>query len=328
MSSSRSCGGQVEVALDVGGVDDVDDGVRAAPSSRNVPRHDLLAGVGRQGVDAGQVGDRGLGVAAHRAVLAVDGDAGEVADVLVGAGELVEQRRLAAVLVAGEAEEQRLALGNRGPVGPAPPACLLAAAGVGGRAAVPRRPLGPGGGGVPVDGRDADAGGLRLAQGELIAAQAQLERVAHGGLLDHRDDGPGREAHVEDVLAQLGVVGVDGRDPRAGADGEPVERLGGRRFGCWCCCHRMGPSPVKCVRCGRRMPRPAVPGPASGRARPSGTVPAGPAAPRRSAAGRPSSRTASRRGRRRRARRGGRSPGTGRSRTLARRRPRPGRFRP
>ena len=90
---------QVQVALDVRRVQDVDDAVGLAVQ-QEFPGHDLLAGVGRERVDARKVRDRGLGVAANRAVLAVHRHAREVAHVLVGAGELVEQRGLAAVLVA------------------------------------------------------------------------------------------------------------------------------------------------------------------------------------------------------------------------------------
>ena len=46
------------------------------------------------------------------AVLAVHRDAGEVAHVLVRPGQLVEQRGLAAVLVAHERERERRALGQ------------------------------------------------------------------------------------------------------------------------------------------------------------------------------------------------------------------------
>ena len=49
---------------------------------------------------------------AQLALLPVDSDAREVADVLVCACELVEQRGLAAVLVAGERKGDRRALGQ------------------------------------------------------------------------------------------------------------------------------------------------------------------------------------------------------------------------
>ena len=52
-------------------------------------------------------------MAAQLALLFVDSDAGEVADMLICACELVEQRGLAAVLVAGERKGNRRALRQR-----------------------------------------------------------------------------------------------------------------------------------------------------------------------------------------------------------------------
>ena len=43
---------------------------------------------------------------------AVYRDTGKVAHMLVGAGQLIEQRRFAAVLVAGQGKTQRLSFGN------------------------------------------------------------------------------------------------------------------------------------------------------------------------------------------------------------------------
>ena len=70
---------------------------------------------------------------------------------------------------------------------------------------------------------ERDVGGVVAAQGELVAAQADLERVAHRGALHQRDLDAGREAHVEDVLAQRGLVAVDRRDYRVLANLELVK---------------------------------------------------------------------------------------------------------
>ena len=102
---------QVQVTLNVGGVDDVDDGVRALVEDE-LTAHDLFACVRRQGVNTGQVGNARLRVVTDGAVLTVDRHAGKVADVLVGARKLVEQGGLAAVLVAGEGKMKRCALGH------------------------------------------------------------------------------------------------------------------------------------------------------------------------------------------------------------------------
>ena len=103
---------QVEVALNVGGVHNVDDAAGLF-LQQELPRHNLFAGVRRHGIDSRQVGDEGVGVTADDAVLAVHCDTREVADVLIGAGELVEKGGLATVLVADEGKSQRLLFRQR-----------------------------------------------------------------------------------------------------------------------------------------------------------------------------------------------------------------------
>ena len=95
----RQLGGQVQVALQVGAVDDVQDGVGAL-ADQVIPGHHLLQGVGGQGVDARQVHDDHVIVLLQLALLLLHGDAGPVAHELVGAGEGVEQGGFAAVRVA------------------------------------------------------------------------------------------------------------------------------------------------------------------------------------------------------------------------------------
>ena len=93
--------GQIQVTLKVGGVHQVDDGVRAA-FEQVIARHDLLGRIRGQRVDARQVRDGHVLVARVLAFLLLDGDARPVANVLVGARQVVEHRRLAAVRVAGK----------------------------------------------------------------------------------------------------------------------------------------------------------------------------------------------------------------------------------
>ena len=95
---------EVEVALDVGRIHDVDDAVGLFIQDK-VARDDLLLRVGAQRVDARKVDHRAVLFSADLAHLLVDRHAGEVADVLVGAGESVEKRRFAAVLVADECKD-------------------------------------------------------------------------------------------------------------------------------------------------------------------------------------------------------------------------------
>ena len=97
---------QVEVPLDVGGVHDVDDAVGLLVQDE-IPGDDLLLGVGPQGVDAGEVHHCGVLHPPDLAGLPVHRDAGEVAHMLVGARQGVEEGGLAAVLVAGQGEDHR-----------------------------------------------------------------------------------------------------------------------------------------------------------------------------------------------------------------------------
>ena len=138
-------------------------------------------------------------MAADDAVLAVDRDTGEIAYMLVGAGELVEERGLAAVLVAYQRE------GERGPLRKGiaralgVKLALLAETGVRGGLAF--------GAVLPVDGcrlngLNADLLRVGNTQCQLIAVQAQLHRVAHRGQLDHRHLDAGDQTHVQKMLAQ------------------------------------------------------------------------------------------------------------------------------
>ena len=153
------------------------------------------------------------------AVLAVDRDAGEVAHMLVRARKLVEQRGLSAVLVARQRELQRIARGN-GVLAGTRAIGLLAQRGVRGGAAMGLLAL------LRVrimDVLERDARGVRPTQGELVAAQTDLDGIAHGGVLHHGDLGTGGEAHVEDVLAQGLIVRIDRRHHGVLANGKLVE---------------------------------------------------------------------------------------------------------
>ena len=104
--------GEVEVALDVVGIHDVDDGLGFLLHDE-LPRDDFLGGVGRKGVNSRQISDLRVGVPFDGAVLAVNGHAGEVAHMLVGTRQLVEEGCLAAVLLSGKGKGQNGAFGQR-----------------------------------------------------------------------------------------------------------------------------------------------------------------------------------------------------------------------
>ena len=91
--------GQVQVALQVGTVDQVQDCIRAL-GDQVITGNDFFQRVRRQGVNAGQVGDDDVVVLAQAAFLLFYGNAGPVAHKLIGAGQGVEQRGFTAVRVA------------------------------------------------------------------------------------------------------------------------------------------------------------------------------------------------------------------------------------
>ena len=147
--------------------------------------HDLLARVRRQRIDARQVGNARLGVVTNSAILAVDRHAGKVTDMLIGACQLVKQRGLTAVLVAGEGKMKRCALGHgrfcrTGRIRPLAECRVLRRAdcGVSARTRI-----------CVVNTHELNPCGIVLAQRQLVATQANLERVAHGGVLHHGDFG-------------------------------------------------------------------------------------------------------------------------------------------
>ena len=118
---------------------------------------------------------------------------------LVGAGELVEQGRLAAVLVARQRKGQGLAL-RQG---------MLALFGVVASAFAQTRMLHhlvlpPGGcsGGRGRGRGDLDLRCVVQTQGQFIAVDLQLHGVAHGRKLHQRDLFAGDQPHVQKMLPQ------------------------------------------------------------------------------------------------------------------------------
>ena len=152
-------------------------------------------------------------MAADRAVLAVYRDTGKVAHMLVGAGQLIEQRRFAAVLVAGQGKTQRLSFGDltaRLAVVVAGGLTQFAHAGVGHR----RVPCLAAGSAVRfVDIVHFDLGGISQPQGQLVAAQLYFDGVTHGGNLAQGHLGARGQAHIQQVVAQLALA-ADGAQYR------------------------------------------------------------------------------------------------------------------
>ena len=217
--------GQIQVAFHVRGVHDVDDAARV-PFQQKLPRDHLLAGVWRHGVDARQVRDLRFRMAADAPVLAVHRDAGEIAHVLARSSELVEQRGLAAVLVAHERERHGLALGQRMLVGLVVEPAALAEAGVRQRLLLVEEAPHARSAAAVGDGTlvlHLDPPRVVEAQRQLVAMDAHLHGVAHGRVLHHGDVDLRDDAHVQEVLAQRSLAAD--RDHRGRVpEGKVVQR--------------------------------------------------------------------------------------------------------
>ena len=99
---------EVEISLEVGGVDDADDAVRlnhvGAAAKEHIANNRLVGRTRRKRIGAGQIddGDRAAVLRVSGAGLFLDSNARVVADLLPQAGERIEERTLAAVGVADE----------------------------------------------------------------------------------------------------------------------------------------------------------------------------------------------------------------------------------
>ena len=98
-------GGQIQVALQVGAVDDVQHRVRTLVD-QIVTRHHFFQRVRRERVDAGQVGDDNTVVLFQLTFFFLDRNAGPVTNKLVGTRQRVEQSSFTAVRVTRKGNSQ------------------------------------------------------------------------------------------------------------------------------------------------------------------------------------------------------------------------------
>ena len=94
-------GGQVQVTLQVGTINDVQDGIGAL-AQQIITGYYFFQGVGGKGINAGQVGDGNTLVLFQLTFLFLYGNTRPVAYKLVGAGQRVEQGSFTAVGVTGK----------------------------------------------------------------------------------------------------------------------------------------------------------------------------------------------------------------------------------
>ena len=204
---------QVQVALEVGGIDHLDNDIGLA-AHEVVARALLLGAVGGKRVDAGEVRNRDALVAQELGFLFLNRDARPVANVAVGAGDQVEKRGLAAV---GVTRQRDMDLRIRHSILlPCVPAllspreldnvlqhCII-------ELEKPnficrnmcRRPL-----------LDLDDGSLLLTDGKLVAAHVDLDRISERCNLNDLERSTLDEAQVHKVTAKrtLAVKLDDGR---------------------------------------------------------------------------------------------------------------------
>ena len=207
---------QIQIALNVRGVHDVNDSPGMFPENK-LPRDNLLTAVRGHGVNTRQIRDQRVVTPADHAVFSVYRDAGEIAYMLIGSGELVKERRLAAVLVAGQRESQLCAFRERvflGGIMIAPPFAKsgmfaldtfalpvffivfrLAAFGLAGHVLLILLQLHclPG---------DSDLLRVRDPQCEIISVDHQLHGVSHRRIFHYFDDCSGNHSHIKKVLPE------------------------------------------------------------------------------------------------------------------------------
>lgn len=104
----KKLNGEVQIPLQVGGVDDVDDHRRAV-GNKEFAGHSLVKGVGSERVDAGEIYQAEfMSVALICPNLLFHRHAGIIAHVVVGPGDRIEKGRLSAIGIACQGNERFL----------------------------------------------------------------------------------------------------------------------------------------------------------------------------------------------------------------------------
>ena len=98
--------GEVEISLDVGGVQNINDRFGLLVQDE-VAGNQLFTAVRGHRVDAGQVRHQGVGMIADGSVLAADGNPGEIAHMLIGTCQLIEECCLTGVLISYQGKCQQ-----------------------------------------------------------------------------------------------------------------------------------------------------------------------------------------------------------------------------
>ena len=197
---------KIEIAFDIRGIDDVYDAIRVT-LEYEIPGNDLLVREGRQGIYARGINDRDIIMTADDTALAVNGDTGKVADMLVRSRKLVEQRGLAAVLVSRKGEDDRHVLRyerllRRLMLSPFSDMRMVGKPmpfihGIGLRSSALL---------------NSDARGIFLPYRQLISTDEYLDGITHRSNLYQRDYRPWGYSHVKEMPSQ-GLITTNGENP-------------------------------------------------------------------------------------------------------------------
>ena len=199
---------KIQVAFDIHRIHDVDDGLRLF-LQYEIAGDDLFWRVRRHRIDPRKIGDQRIRMALDDAVLTVHRDAREVADVLIGTGQLVEQGRLAAVLVSDQRKGQDCSVGKRIFRRSVVISSLFSQSGMffpGERTGMLVLVAALG------DLFNFDHRCIRQTQSQLVAVDLQFQRIIQRSAFYKSDLRSGNDSHVQKVLTKSSLS-PDFQDP-------------------------------------------------------------------------------------------------------------------
>ena len=168
-----------------------------------ISRYQFLRRIRRHGINPGKIRNQGSLISPDRAIFPVNRHPGEIAHMLIGTGQLVEQRRFSAVLISHQCKCQQRPLRQRIPASLRMKLPLLAES----RMIHPFSVLLFHAGIVRLRLQLRYLNLVRIIQSkrQLIAMQPDLHRVTHRCKFCHRDRDTGNDSHVKEMLTQLSV---------------------------------------------------------------------------------------------------------------------------
>ena len=190
--------GQVQIALNVGGIHNVDYGLWLVIQHK-VSGYDLLAGVRRHGINARKIRNQSVGISPDGAVLAVHCNARKISHVLIGSRQLVKQCGFSAVLISHQCICKCFPLRKRIGLSLYMVFAILSQSGMNCIVYIPCSLMGAGTG---INGLDLDLIRICQTQRQFIAVDLKFQRIAHGRQLHRRHLSSGNHSHIQKVLPQ------------------------------------------------------------------------------------------------------------------------------